>query len=392
MVCLFLILLAAYGLDLLMRQKPEERRKTIPWLMTVGILLSALSLLRSHWPDALQKLAGLTGMGLYEGTWTQAQDGLFLDLLAANIACYLAVLLLWLVKDTWRLGGGLCLLTGLELFAFTQTHLTGFDWRSLKVQEKAVSDFLKKDPTDYRVMTNMGNRVEAAGGSNVWGCDPFLPLRYFRFMAYTQKEDERQFEWRVGNSEAFNVVSNLFHLIRCKYAVMDLNDQLEVAQFAGKDLPKVSLMGQWEKASGPEVILPKLEDTKFPYLTKALVEEDLGFPSSSQPIKGRALATELSTDQIEILADLESPALLVLGENYTEGWKAKALPDSGQKDYRVIPADYILRAVPLGAGRHHFLLEYRPTAYVVGLWISLLSIFLYLLAFRRWTVLSRHQP
>lgn len=384
MACLFLILLATAGLDLLLRQKPEERHKNIPWLIRTGLLLSALGLLVSYWPNALQRLAGLTGMDLAEGTWAQAQEALFWDIMAVDVACYGTVLLLWLAKDPWRLGFGLCLLAGLELFAFTQTHLTYFDWRSLVAQEKAVSDYLNGNPGDYRVMTNMGDRVEAAGGSNIWGCDPFLPSRYYRFMAFSQGSDEKGFLERVGNSQAFPVVSGLFHLIRCRYAIMDMKDRLDVTQFAGKDLPRVSLMGQWEKEVDSKGILPKLADPKFPYLSKAIVEEDPGFPSSPIPSKGKVQVKDLSTDEMEVTADLESPALLVLGENYTEGWKAKAFPDSSQPSYRIMPADYILRAVPLGKGHHHFSLDYRPTAYVVGLWISLLALTFYLAALGWW--------
>jgi len=382
--CLFLILLAAVGLDLLLRQKPEERQKNIPWLMRTGLFLSTLCLLVSFWPDALQKLASLTGMNLAEGTWAQAQGALFLDILAANVTCFGAVLLIWLAKDPWRLGSGLCLLAGLELFSFTQTHLTYFDWRSLGTQEKAVSGYLNENPGDYRVMTNMGNRVEAAGGSNIWGCDPFLPSRYYRFMAFSQGSDEKRFQEKVGNSQAFPVVSGLFHLIRCKYAMMDLKDRLSVTQFAGKDLPRVLLMSQWEKVAGPEEILSKLADPRFPYLSKTIVEEDPGFPSSPLPSKGKVQVKDRSTDEMEITADLDEPALLVLGENYTEGWKTRAFTDSHQQSYRVIPADYILRGIPLGTGRHHFLLEYRPPAYVVGLWLSLISLALYLVVLCRW--------
>jgi len=40
----------------------------------------------------------------------------------------------------------------------------------------------------------------------------------------------------------------------------------------------------------------------------------------------------------------------------------------------VLPADYVLRGIPLDRGRHHFRLAYRPRAFVVGTWVTLVSL------------------
>ncbi len=39
----------------------------------------------------------------------------------------------------------------------------------------------------------------------------------------------------------------------------------------------------------------------------------------------------------------------------------------------VMPADYVLRAIPLQAGDHRIRLEYRPIAFVIGKWTSLVA-------------------
>jgi hypothetical protein len=46
-----------------------------------------------------------------------------------------------------------------------------------------------------------------------------------------------------------------------------------------------------------------------------------------------------------------------------------------------MPADYVLLAVPLSAGHHEFRLEYLPREYLIGKWISILS----LIACLAWT-------
>jgi uncharacterized membrane protein YfhO len=50
-----------------------------------------------------------------------------------------------------------------------------------------------------------------------------------------------------------------------------------------------------------------------------------------------------------------------------------------------MPANYALRAIPLGKGRHHLRLEYAPRAFFIGAVISLMAWVLWLgLAWREW--------
>jgi uncharacterized membrane protein YfhO len=87
---------------------------------------------------------------------------------------------------------------------------------------------------------------------------------------------------------------------------------------------------------------------------------------------------EWDSEHIEVQAALDKPSLLLVTDNYSEGWHALPLEKDLQNSYQVVPGDYFLQAIPLGAGRHHFMLEYKPSAYSLGLRISALSGFLYL--------------
>lgn len=49
-----------------------------------------------------------------------------------------------------------------------------------------------------------------------------------------------------------------------------------------------------------------------------------------------------------------------------------------QKQYEVMPADYVLMAVPLSSGHHHFRIEYAPRAFTIGKWIPLASLSVFL--------------
>jgi uncharacterized membrane protein YfhO len=80
---------------------------------------------------------------------------------------------------------------------------------------------------------------------------------------------------------------------------------------------------------------------------------------------------------------------------YSNGWHAHSLlPTSAatQRDYQVLPADYCLRAIPLTSGHHLLLLSYRPAAFVVGKWISIASLCVYLAALITWCLRRRRAP
>jgi uncharacterized membrane protein YfhO len=83
--------------------------------------------------------------------------------------------------------------------------------------------------------------------------------------------------------------------------------------------------------------------------------------------------TDSTTDSLTIEADTPAPALLLITDTYSRDWHARPLPGSTQARYDVLPADYIVRAIPLAAGHHHLILEYAPPSFRQGLAISLLA-------------------
>jgi hypothetical protein len=92
---------------------------------------------------------------------------------------------------------------------------------------------------------------------------------------------------------------------------------------------------------------------------------------------------------MEVSAQTAKPAILLITDTYSRGWKATALSDSVQKSYRVMPGDAFARAIPLYAGQHHFVLKYEAPGFFPGLWISLGAFFLYLFA---WAWLWKGRP
>ncbi len=54
-------------------------------------------------------------------------------------------------------------------------------------------------------------------------------------------------------------------------------------------------------------------------------------------------------------------------DSYSRDWKVKALPGSAQSKYEILPANYAVRAIPLGAGTHRFTMSYWPAGFTAGI-------------------------
>jgi hypothetical protein len=87
---------------------------------------------------------------------------------------------------------------------------------------------------------------------------------------------------------------------------------------------------------------------------------------------GAARITATTTDSLTIEADVEQPSVLLITDAYAASWRTISLPGSTQAHYDLLPANYVLRAVPLAAGHHLLRIEYRPVAFAIGKWISLI--------------------
>jgi hypothetical protein len=88
---------------------------------------------------------------------------------------------------------------------------------------------------------------------------------------------------------------------------------------------------------------------------------------------GRATIVREGTDFMDIEADLQDPAILLVTDAWADGWRAVPLGGSSQSSYRLVPGDYALRAVALGRGHHHLRIEYAPRLFYVGVVVSALA-------------------
>jgi hypothetical protein len=163
---------------------------------------------------------------------------------------------------------------------------------------------------------------------------------------------------------------------------------LQVAKALFEPLPRVLLVSGYQVAAGREAIFAAMNAGGFdPRQTVILEEQPAPSPVASADA-GSVRVVRQSTDDLELEADLKQPAIMVITDCWTPSWRARALADSVQSSYRVLPANYTLRGIPLAAGHHHLVLEYAPAGYITGMWISAFAWFGWLAAL--W--LARDRP
>ena len=100
-----------------------------------------------------------------------------------------------------------------------------------------------------------------------------------------------------------------------------------------------------------------------------LESEPLPGPVKSAPT-GTVKVVGSTSDTLTLEIETPQPAILLVTDLYSRDWHVRSLDASMQAKYEIMPANYVLRAVPLAAGHHRILMEFVPTAFSLGLSIS----------------------
>jgi hypothetical protein len=365
LVTLWVCVLAAAGLDHFLKAG-SKTKGLARWTGSFSALVFLAALLFKAapalgWGNLFKKYAGLSG--------SMAENLFFCGALLG-----LLVLLIFLSRKHSFFRYSLPLLALLELLVFARANRGGFDLSSLEQKVQGIQAVYDRDPGGYRVLVDPTNDTLGIRGFDIWGNDPMIPFRYALFMADSQGLD-------VGghfvDKPFFRSTPPVLGLARLRYVFHDQGPGFSVERLHLSEMPRMELVGQWTLASGDEAFRI-LADPKFNSLKTAVLESKPGFSSSAKKVKGDLKWKDLSTDEIEIEASNDQPCLLVISDNYSRGWKALPAPGDNQGNYAVMPANFFQRGIPLQPGSHHFFLEYRPSSFVVGKWVSLISLGFYL--------------
>ncbi|HVM31989.1 MAG TPA: hypothetical protein VMU88_02580 [bacterium] len=333
-------------------------------------------------------LLGLAAVFAAAGFWKLPQHfsryraelpAMALSLLTGAVLLGFLWLLAWGSRRQPRLRMGFFWLALGELFCFAWGTRPSFSWEALNQKLEPLRQVYRQDPGDYRVLADSKNYALGTGGRDVWGYDTNIPSRYGRFMALAQSRATDSF---LKDSDLAGAPKAL-GLVGLRYVFRDDGTRLVPLRLHLKEVPRAFLVDRWRVMDESQAIQKDLQPG-FDPLKEASLESDPGISAEPGRLAGKARVQDLSSDRLELDVRVSKPALLVLDENYSAGWKATAGPADPQGHYQVLPADGFLRVVPLTTGEHHFFLQYRPAAFVWGQWISSASLLVYLAAAAFW--------
>jgi hypothetical protein len=389
---LFITLLAGIGADHMIRN-PRIPWKPLLIIVFAGVLVGsgALYILTcvqggnpGHlWQKAMSALQATNQFYMPEKTYLQPNflenAGFFAaKCLFIAFATLVILLLLCLMARRSKIAVyAIVLLSIFEILLFAKNALVSFDITTIQRQD--MEHFLADHPGNYRILSpRYPNRAMLMNAKDIWGYDSVVLRRYAEFMAFTQGDPPE----KASQYVLFSRFHPLFALLRCRFFFLPEGNDTRIVENQSV-LPHVQLVGNYRVVDNRDDIFAAMTDPSFDPREMVILEREPNPEPSRSNQQGTARVVDSSTDHLTIEARLPSAAVLLVTDAYSEGWQASALAGSCQDSYEVIPADYVLRAIPLSQGYHRIRLEYLPLAFRIGKWTSMASaaIYITLLAF-----------
>ena len=390
---LFLVMLSGMGFDRFISMR-HIRKKFLIVVLATGMVLVFLGLFiwfmasageGGTWKGLVASIHG-TGESYLDGELLHNEDFTFLARAYSSRALFFSgalilvlALFLYLCRFSDKVKYAVLLLAVIEVFLFARSFRATFEAESTRFP--GIESHLAEQPGDFRILNmKIPNSAMVTGEQDVWGTAPLLSSRYAEFMTFTQGGNPDQ----ASQNLSFKRYHPLYRMLRCRFFFGFREGDLQVAEFENV-LPRLLFIHEWEVIPERDKIFERMAEEDFDPAKLVILESEPGVNQveSQDSPKGRII--ESSTDRKVIEAELARPAILLLTDGYSSGWRALGLPGSVQEKYNLLPADYVLQAIPLTLGKHRILLEYKPLAFQLGKWISLVSLILFI-AFTAWYV------
>jgi hypothetical protein len=373
---LFLCLMAAMGLDRLFC------RKRIEASFIAAVFTGAAALgVAGGWAASTGSWAGLMNASRASGQSyllpqlyanaefvAQSQHRAAVSLFVAAGVCALLGIILGVARREPRALFGVIALGAAEMLMFAHGARATFD--SATIVSPDEKRFLDEHPGDYRIM-NVANPNGAMliGAQDMWGYEATVVRRYAEFMTWSQGGDPDQ----AMSYVRFARYDPLCAMLRLRYVFGQHGNELEIGDAPEAPLSHLHLISNYRVLPDRNAIFDALRSATFHPTGEVILESEPEPKPSPAESAGTARIVTASTDALEIEADVEHPSILLITDAFTRSWRAVTLAGSAQRNYKLLPANYILRAVPLVAGHHHLRVEYARNALVIGKWISILA-------------------
>jgi hypothetical protein len=261
----------------------------------------------------------------------------------------------------------------LELVVFAGRHRVSFSLSSLNYRAQA--EAVGENAGQLRAIDVTGsNRGMLTGISDLWGDDPGVLARYAEFMAMTQglAPDEATQHVVVKTPHV------LWRMLRGEY-VFQPNPEGGVLfqSFSSEPLRRFELVPEVAVMTGRDAIFQALASESFDPTKTVILEEapEIGGPTGGEMVSGEWVIEKEDTDEVVVSVETASPAVLLMTDPFSRGWRVRNLASGApQPRYELLPANYVLRGIPLEAGKHRLRIYYRPRTLTLGILISSMAL------------------
>lgn len=372
---LVLVLFAAHGLDQLLRSGSVPRRAV--WAVAgaaLTVALAAAAVPNLDWGRVAGAVAAsgqsyLDPARYADGRFVGAAQGfaaLGMAIAALTLAAA-AALLAWARREPRAL-----LLLGMlaiaEVLAFARLHRPTFD--STHTVIAPLQQFLARNPGDYRILNLIRpNSALSMKAFDAWGYDPAVTRRYAEFM-----------QWSVGgdpDAATMYVDFRQFHplltMVRVKYVVTLDNGVMTITPGHIPPLRRVELIGAHQVRAGRDAVLEAMGAASFDPRREVILEREPQPAPVAALEQGRVTILREGTDFMEIEAYIGQPSVMLITDAWTPAWRVLPLEAGDTRHYELMPANYVLRGIPLERGAHRLRIEYAPPAFRTGAAISILA-------------------
>jgi len=338
-------------------------------------------------PDAFTNRAFIHDVGLVAGRSLILAGATFLLTAASLFAARRRPALRWTPL----------LVLALEMLVFAHAHFAAAHAMK-EVLPPGLKSFVDAHPGDYRVLNPQDpDNGYFLGKPDIWGNDPGPLKRYAEFITATQGGDPDH----LSQTMDFHSFPRVYAMLRFRYAFLPAaGGGIQIAEQVEKPMPQAQLVADYRVISGRDQMLAALESPDFDPRRMVLLESNpypqtngLGtsrstFPGTSafpgtSTSSGTVRVVANSADEMTVEAVVNTPALLLITDLFSRDWRARPLAGSAQETYTLLPADYVLRAIPLNAGHHWIRIEYVPAGFRLGLAVSAAAWLLWLGLFLR---------
>lgn len=168
---------------------------------------------------------------------------------------------------------------------------------------------------------------------------------------------------------------NILGILRVKYAI-DLRTS-SIKKTENNTLNRINFYYDYRIENDKEKIYKMLSKKNFDIFSTVILEQE---PEYKPVKKGESTLNILNFDEnsIEFECNTTEPAVILYTDNYSKGWRAYEIDNPKQK-YEIICGDYLYKALSVDKGYHKIRIEYKPKSFIVGVWISVISWFLFVL-------------